>query len=431
MFNVFRYVARIGRGCVEIFTRSVGGGARRQSGAAILAFAIAGLTGTTVLAIPVLARASNDLHVESTMAISTSSAAVSAAEHALWRIENDPDFLASMTGDPPTASYTLTLADGITQITVTSSSIAAEGDGMSAYLSVTPNQVIENTPSTVTFTLRVVNDDLEPHVVTRTDVDPRQYSPTYQTGSSTGMTTDDPIYTAGRWRWDIVPGVTVPGFGGELSLQWQMTVDESAGNYWTGASVRIEGVGSISAPMSASIRVYDTATDIDIVSSVTPSQVSAGSTETLQHTITVTNNGVSPYTAEWVKHAGSRDLDYVTGSTAGMTLSDPQVNHDVINDRWVHTWDVEPTVLWPGVPQQITFSTQGALLPGTIFSVASMRTVEDESSPGSVPTASTGETAPITAIRSFAINVVFGEQVVDVEATLGSAGVTVVSWEKS
>ena len=430
MLSALSLATRLGRACASKFARA-GGAARQQRGTAILAFALAGLTGTTVLAIPILARASNDLHVESTTAARSSNAAVSAAEHALWRIENDPDFLASMTGDPPTASYTLTLADGVTEITITSSSLAAEGDGVSAYLSVIPNQILEETPSTVTFTLRIVNDDLEPHVVTRVDADPRQYSPAYQSGSTTGITTIDPIYTGGRWRWDIVPGVTVPGFGGEASLQWRMTVDEDDGNYWTGASIRVQGVGSVSAPMSASIRVYDTATEIDIVSVVTPSQVSAGSLETFQHPITLTNNGVAPYTAEWVKYAVSRDLDYVLGSTSGMSSSDPQVNHDVINDRWVHTWDVEPTVLMHGVPQQLTFSTEGALLPGTIFSVASMRTVEDEGSPQSAPTVTTGETAPITATRSFTIHVVFNDHVIDVEATLGSTGVTVVSWVRS
>lgn len=397
----------------------------------MLAFALMGLAGSTLLAMPVLARATNDLHVEASTSVRSSNAAVSAAEHALWRIENDSDFLASMTGQPPTASYTLTLSGGDTEITVTSSSLGAEGDGVSAYLSVAPNQVPEEVATTVTFTLRIVNDDVEPHVVTRAEADPRQYSPVYQMGTTTGFTTIDPIYTGSRWRWDIVPGVTVPGFGGELSMQWQMTVDEGDGNYWTGASIRVADVGSISAPMSANIRVIDSATDIDIVSSVTPSQVSAGSIETFVHTITLTNNGTAPYTAEWIKYHGSRDLDYVTGSTSGITNTDPQVHHDVINDRSVHTWDVNPTVLLPGVPQQITFSTEGALLPGTVFSIASMRTTADESSPGSTPTVTSGETAPITAIRSFSINVVFESHVIDVEATLGSAGVDVITWERS
>jgi hypothetical protein len=429
MLNALSFIARLGLACAGIGAGS--GDQRRQRGAAVLAFALVGLTGTTVLAMPVLARAANDLHVESTTAVRSSNAAVSAAEHALWRIENDPDFLASMTGDPPAASYTLSLSDGDADIVITSSSLAAEGDGVSAYLSVTPGQIIEETPTTVTFTLRVVNDDLEPHVVTRAEADPRQYSPVYQAGTTTGMTTENPVYTAGRWRWDIVPGITVPGFGAEISMQWQMTVDEDDGNYWTGGSVRVANVGSISAPMSAAIRVEDTTTDIDIASSVTPSQVSAGSTETFLHTITLTNNGVSPYTAEWIKHAGSRDLDYVDGSTSGITTADPQINHDVINNRWVHTWNVDPTVLMPGVPQDITFSTQGALLPGTIFSVAEMRTTVDESTPSSTPSATTGDTAPITAIRSFAINVIFDGHVIDVLATLGSAGTDVLSWERS
>jgi hypothetical protein len=85
----------------------------------------------------------------------------------------------------------------------------------------------------------------------------------------------------------------------------------------------------------------------------------------------------------------------------------------------------------PDVPQQLTFSTQGALLPGTVFSLASMRTTVDESTPDSTPSASTGETAPITAIRSFSINVVFVGHIIDVLATLGSIGVDVVTWERS
>jgi hypothetical protein len=173
--------------------------ASKQRGAAILAFALLGLTGTTILAMPILARASNDLHVEANTAVRTSNAAVSAAEHALWRIENDPDFLASMTGDPPSASYTLTLSDGDAEITVTSSSLAAEGDGISAYLSVSPNQIPQNVASTVTFTLTVVNDDVEPHVVTRAEADPRQYSPAYQMGPLQGSlpTTRSTVEVAG------------------------------------------------------------------------------------------------------------------------------------------------------------------------------------------------------------------------------------------
>ena len=430
MLNALSFMARLGLACAGIAS-GPRNSSRRQRGAAVLAFALIGLTGTTILAMPVLARAANDLHVETTTAVRSSNVAVSAAEHALWRIENDPDFLASMTGDPPTASYTLSLSGGDAEIVVTSSSLAAEGDGVSAYLSVAPNQVPENVATTVTFTLRIVNDDTEPHVVTRAEADPRQYSPAYQTGTTTGMTTVDPIYTGGRWRWDMVPGVSVPGFGAEVSMQWQMTVNEDDGNYWTGASIRVQDVGSISAPMSASIRAEDATTDIDITSSVTPSQVSAGSTETFVHTITLTNTGVSPITAEWIKHAGSRDLDYVDGSASGITTGDPQIHHDVINNRWVHTWDVNPTVLMPGVPQQLTFSTEGASLPGTIFSVAEMRTTADESTPNSTPSATTGDTAPITAIRSFAITVTFDGHVIDVLATLGSAGVDVLSWERS
>jgi hypothetical protein len=130
----------------------------------------------------------------------------------------------------------------------------------------------------------------------------------------------------------------VPGFGAEITMQWQMTVDEDDGNYWTGGAIRVEDVGSISAPMSASIRAYDSSTDIDVVSSVTPSQVSSGSEETFLHTITLTNNSASPYTVEWIKHHASRDLDYVADSTGGITTGNPQVHHATIGQSTRGTW---------------------------------------------------------------------------------------------
>lgn len=406
------------------------GTVRAQGGSAILALAVAGLIGTTLLALPFLARATNDFQVGASTAPSVCNPAAAAAEHGLWRIEYDPVFLASMTGTPPTAIYTWSLTAGDATVTVTSEAVAAEAEGISAFLTVTPNSIIENTPTTVSYTLLIINNDNEEHVVTRAEADPRAHSPVHLSGTTTGMTIADPIFTAGRWRWFLAPGVTIAPFGGQATLEWQATFDEGAGNYWTGASIRVENVGSVSAPMSAAIRVDDATSDVDIVTSVTPSQVSAGSPETFTYTLTATNNGVDTLTAEWFEHAVSRDLDYDPGSTSGISASDPQISHDVINDRSVHRWGVNPTTMLPGVPITLSFTLSGALLPGTIFAVSSMRTVED-TGPSSQPTASTGETAPITAVRAFHINATINGCTVDIDATLGSTGVEVISWVKS
>ena len=405
------------------------GTVRAQGGSAILALAVAGLIGTTLLALPFLARATNDFQVGASTAPSVCNPAAAAAEHGLWRIENDPVFLASMTGTPPTAIYTLSLTAGDATVNVTSESVAAEAEGISAFLTVTPNSIIENTPTTVSYTLLVINNDNEEHVITRAEADPRAHSPVHLTGTTTGMTTADPIFTAGRWRWFLAPGVTIAPFGGQATLEWQATFDEGAGNYWTGASIRVENVGSVSAPMSAAIRVDDATSDVDIVTSVTPSQVSAGSPETFTYTLTATNNGVDTLTAEWFEHAVSRDLDYDPGSTSGISAADPQISHDVINDRSVHRWGVNPTTMLPGVPITLSFTLSGALLPGTIFAVSSMRTVED-TGPSNQPTVNTGETAPITAVRAFHINATINGCTVDIDATLGSTGIEVISWVK-
>lgn len=403
---------------------------RAQGGSAILALAVAGLIGTMLLAVPFLARATNDFQVGESTAPTSCNPASAAAEHGLWTIENNSTFLASMTGTPPTAIYILGLTAGDATVTVTSESVAAEAEGITAFLTVTPNSVIENTPTTVHYTLLVINNDNEEHVVTRVEADPRAHSPVHLTGTTTGMTTADPTVTAGRWRWFLTPGVPIAPFGGQATLEWDATFDEGDGNYWTGASIRVENVGSVSAPMSAAIRVDDAASDIDIVTSVVPSQVGAGSSETFTYTLTVTNTGTGPLTAEWLEHAATRDLDYDPGSTSGISAADPQISHDVINDRWVHRWDVNPTLLEPGVPVSLSFTVSGELLPGTTFSVSLMRTVED-TAPSNLPTADTGETAPITAVRTFHINAAINGCTVDIDATLGSTGVDVISWVKS
>jgi len=417
--------ARCGRAPTSVPIR----GRRTQRGFASLTLALTALFGTVILAGPMLARASLGLRSPEAYSPLAVSSTASSAEHGLWRIEHDPDFLDSMIGSPPSGQYTLDLPDGTATVTVTASSDPPAGDGLRAALTVAPAIIPPDAATVVTFTMTVVNDDTAEHQISRVEANPRVFSPQYVAGSTSGFTDIDPTYTAGRWRWSLLPYAVVGPFGGEATMSWQMEVQEAAGSYWTAGNVRVEAVGTVSAPLTANVRVADLA-DIDISVSVAPSQVSAGSELPFDYTIVVSNGGAETLTLEWIKQFSSRDLDYEIGSSSGVTTADPHRSHDVINDRWVHTWDVEPTPLEPAAQATLTFRMQGSLLPGTYFAAGSARVLEDLGG-GQDSTVSTGETAPIVVRRSYDIHVELNGHIVDVTAMLGADGVDVLSWVES
>lgn len=402
---------------------------RGQRGIAALTIALISLFGTVILGGPMLARISLGLQSPEEYSPLAMNDTASAAEHALWLIEHDPDFLSSMAGSPPSAAYTLDFPEGTATITVTASSDAPVGDGLSAALAVEPGNILPDTPSLVTFTMTVVNDDTVEHQISRVEADPKVFGPQYIPGSTSGFTDIDPTYTAGRWRWDLLPYATVGPFGGEATISWLMEVDEGEGNYWTAGSARVEGVGAISAPLTANVRVANLG-DLDIQVTVAPDQVTAGSEQSFDYTLVVTNSGTDPLTLEWIKQFSSTDLDYEVGSTSGVTTADPHRNHDIINARWVHTWDVEPTPFDPGTQAALTFRARGTLLPGTYFAAGSAKVVEDLAG-GLDSSVSSGETAPIVVRRAYDIHVELNGHTVDLETVLGAEGVEVLAWVES
>lgn len=404
-------------------------GPRRERGYAGLALALMGLIAATVLALPILNRASSALHGQTKIATYESNCVSSSAEQALWRITNDDAFLESLTGTPPQAEYTLDLTCGTATVTVTASSDEPEGYGLTALLLVDPTVIAPDIDTTVTYTMLVVNDDSVPHEINRIDARPIAFNPAYTNGSSTlqGLPTGDPAYTASRWRWEFFPGIEVGPFGGQAVLQWNMVVNEQEDNSanMTAGTVRFEGVGSISAPMSAGVTA-GYAGDIEIQAVVTPNQMTAGAVTTFDYTITITNRGLDPVDTDRIEFDVTRRLGYVTGSTTGVTAADPHINHDIINDRWEHLWDLPPTTLAPGVPITLSFQQTGDLLPGIITATAAVYI--PDTGEGEAAVVTTGETAPIISQRAFQIVAVEGGRTTIVEVLVLPGGVDVLSW---
>jgi hypothetical protein len=78
---------------------------RRQGGYVVISLAAIGLFGGIAAAAPVLNRAVGSLKANDASP-SNQSGARSAAEHAMWRLKNEPSLWSSMTGEPPAIDYT-------------------------------------------------------------------------------------------------------------------------------------------------------------------------------------------------------------------------------------------------------------------------------------------------------------------------------------
>ena len=112
-------------------TRPNAARADSQRGIAVFSLAIIGLLFTGMMAGPLLGRSALGLlaQTDESLAAVTGTGAASGAEYALWLIANDPDFLDSMTGSPPSATFELVLPTGTTTVTVIASSDPPPDDG--------------------------------------------------------------------------------------------------------------------------------------------------------------------------------------------------------------------------------------------------------------------------------------------------------------
>ncbi len=405
--------------------------AESQRGLAVFSLAIIGLLFTGMMAGPLLGRTALGLlaQTDESLAAVTGTGAASGAEYALWLIANDPDFLDSMTGEPPSATFELELPTGTTTVTVIASSDPPPDDGIAATFTVSPSIVPPNATSTLTYTMTVTNDDTVPHQINRVETKTWFWSPAYIPGSTTGFTSVDPNQ-GGFWRWDLSPPVEVPAFGGEVTMQYQATASEDWGTYWTTGSVRIVNVGTIDAPTTARVRFMDLDT-LTIETTVSPTEVSAGLAETFTYTIDVTNSGADPLTIRWIRHYADDQFTYTPGSSGGTTLIDPAVWWNPISERYTYEWSLGGLSLPGTSTTQLTFEMTAGLVPGIHTARSSIKVEEDEGWVHKffdLSSFETGETAPITARRSYSISATQGSAFVDVEAWLTASGADVLSW---
>lgn len=402
--------------------------ATAQRGYISLSIGMIGLVSAAAIASPLVVRAATLLNETETTDPFRSAGTLDAAEHGVWRIANDAAFLSGMTGNPPSALYTLVFPEGTASITVTQSSSVPPGNGLNVYISVAPDKIQPNTPTTVTYTVTVINNSATTRSISQVEADPvGSFSPGYVNGSTSGFTTVNPVYGSSRWRWTISPAVTVNGFGTVATMTWQMTANESQGDYDVDGAASFVGIGAITAHTTASLRAA-TMNDITVSTIVSPTTVTASSSTPVTYTVTISNSATSTRTIDWLKHYTTREFDHVSGSTSGFTTGNPSRSSDG-NDRYEWLWDVNVAI--PAQQsRQLTFQMTGNLTPGTFYAESKMRAVEDPEATGQQATATSGNTAPILAVRTYQITAVLNGKQVTLKANLTGGGVVVASWNE-
>lgn len=422
----------------------------RQGGYVVIALAMIGLFGSAAAAAPMLNRVVGSLKASETGPVDQSGAAC-AAEHALWRLQHDPTLWGVMAGSPPSTTYQTPACGALSNADVDITALDEPPTGDDRFeitLTVSPDVVPQSTDVQFTYTMTVTNNDIVPHDISRVIVDPKWFfKPDAVAGTVSGITTDDPIRTCTffglfcQWEWDLFPYVEVPPFGGELQLIFTAEENKSFGSNWTGAEVRFDGVGTMSAPNSARIRFQDGNTLI-MDQSVTPGFAAAGNLVTYDYTIRASNVGATPLTLEWIRNWSTQDFSYVFGSTEfdGASFADPSITSAgwifeliTLDSRSRYYWNVPPTTINPGDSVDLTYQLQASLEPGTYFSRASGYVSE---SPGGIwalldlSTSTTGETAPIEVNQGFTIIAIHEGNTVEVTGIITANGIEVLSWKE-
>lgn len=432
---------------------------RRQGGYVVISLAAIGLFGSAAAAAPILNRVVGSITASESGPVNQSGATC-AAEHALWRLKHDPSVWGTMSGSPPSVSYQQPACDALTNADITIGAMHTPPTGNDRFklaLTVSPDEVPEDTDVQFTYTLSITNDDILPQYVSRVQVDPKLFfKPDAVPGTTTGITTADPVkdthsafFGTFKWidyTWDLYPPVEVPPFGGEIHLSFTAEDNEN-GSQFAGASAWFDGIGEISTPNATRVRFQDNNPDLIIEEFVTPDLVPAGVDTTFDYTLRTTNTGEAPLTLDWFRSWHATDFNYVSGSTVfdGVPFSDPSSNSggfivDLVlvaltqESRTRYRWNVPPTTINPGESIDLTYKMQGSLQPGMFYSRASALV---EEAPGNIfegvfelSTHTSGETAPIEATQGFTVTAIHEGNTVIVTGTITEDGIEIESWKE-
>ena len=175
----------------------------------------------------------------------------SGVEVAIYQILSDPDFDDDLTEASPSKEFTVEVNGDTIIVTVTKifSDEDLQGQGIVLSKNVTPTSALVNTATTFTYDIIIIKNEGSDEAEIEEVYDYLPPGFTYLSGSTTGITTNDPTITSiapatcgsvpDKLFWNITPSVDIDG-GEELRLTLQATASLSDGTYYNQASLRYD-----------------------------------------------------------------------------------------------------------------------------------------------------------------------------------------------
>ena len=284
----------------------------------------------------------------------------SGVEVAIYQILSDPDFDDDLTEASPSKEFTVEVNGDTIIVTVTKifSDEDLQGQGIVLSKNVTPTSALVNTATTFTYDIIIKNEGSDEAEIEEVyDYLPPGF--TYLSGSTTGITTNDPTITSiapatcgsvpDKLFWNITPSVDIDG-GEELRLTLQATASLSDGTYYNQASLRYDPWWTsdpveIYSPYTASVTVgtgdpkcgYDL--QVLVTQDVEPESPTPGEPTEFTYTITVENVTASDtiYVCK-IDDLLPPTFTYVTNSTGeysgNIWTQEPEEEWQSASERW-------------------------------------------------------------------------------------------------
>ncbi|MEE8157811.1 MAG: hypothetical protein V3T78_00375, partial [Dehalococcoidia bacterium] len=264
-------------------------------------------------------------------------AAIAGGQHGTYRVLYESGYLESLQPDVPD-EYTVNINGRDVTVTVVkldddlSLPSVPPGPNSRVFRAskvVSPTTVLADTLTTYTYTATITNGtETEQKITQIWDVFPQGMS--YVSGSSMGLTTNDPEVAGDRLKWNLtVAEGTLPPMSSK-DIEFKMTGTLPEGVYCNDVWVSPHGDKTRSG-LTAKIIVGSPSstlcpgTAIQLNKSVDKTTALPG--EILTYTLTFTSDGTDPVDIDKIEDILPTGFNYVSGSTEGLTTVDPIIKY--------------------------------------------------------------------------------------------------------
>ena len=358
---------------------------------------------------------------------------IGAAEHAMYRLLYEAGYVNSLPLNQP-VSYTIALNGTDVEVTVTKTNepppaptvpVPESGRELRTESTVQPQTANPGLLTTFTFEITVFNMS-STNMTLDTIYDQLHSGFSYVSGSSIGITTNDPLDEGDILKWQDLNYTTPPE--GSVTLTFQASATSTEGVYCNETYVDPGGRSKTTSGLTAQITVGSPGATLcdgagaDLTKSVIPAIIPSQTAGTFAYSISVENTGDVPLNLSSLRDLLPAGFTYVSGSSAGITSANPSVSN--ASGRWELTWAISPTlVLQPRETKTEVFQATATPASGQYYN--DTWAIFDE-----IPyELYTWPTAPVEAMGVAETSSTDGKTTVNSVLWLGTASYLIEAWD--